>query len=186
MPDGAAHLPGMLAAKTHLPVIGVPIPTEHLRGLDSLLSIVQMPKGIPVATVAIGGAENAGLLAAQILAGRYAWIAERVKAFADELRRKASSILRKLKEQVSAISARINRADSRDSEDPGTGIHARRSRRRAAGSHVCTGQPGAWVTTSRSGIRILTRLRIGWRAAPFPRRFRIPLPAKISPRWFTP
>ncbi len=68
---GAAHLPGMLAAKTHLPVIGVPIPTEHLRGLDSLLSIVQMPRGIPVATVAIGGAENAGLLAAQILAGRY-------------------------------------------------------------------------------------------------------------------
>jgi 5-(carboxyamino)imidazole ribonucleotide mutase len=65
---GAAHLPGMLAAKTHLPVIGVPIPTENLRGLDSLLSIVQMPKGIPVATVAIGGAENAGLLAAQILA----------------------------------------------------------------------------------------------------------------------
>lgn len=78
---GAAHLPGMLAAKTHLPVIGVPIPTENLRGLDSLLSIVQMPKGIPVATVAIGGAENAGLLAAQILAGRYASIAERVKAF---------------------------------------------------------------------------------------------------------
>lgn len=78
---GAAHLPGMLASKTHLPIIGVPIPTENLRGLDSLLSIVQMPKGIPVATVAIGGAENAGLLAAQILAGRYAWIAERVKAF---------------------------------------------------------------------------------------------------------
>src|SRR5512142_3371378 len=65
---GAAHLPGMLAAKTHLPVIGVPIPTENLRGLDSLLSIVQMPRGIPVATVAIGGAENAGLLAAAILA----------------------------------------------------------------------------------------------------------------------
>ena len=78
---GAAHLPGMLAAKTHLPVIGVPIPTENLRGLDSLLSIVQMPKGIPVATVAIGGAENAALLAAQILAGRYPWIADRVKAF---------------------------------------------------------------------------------------------------------
>lgn len=78
---GAAHLPGMVAAKTHLPVIGVPIPTEHLRGVDSLLSIVQMPKGIPVATVAIGGAENAGLLAAQILAGRYSWIAERVKSF---------------------------------------------------------------------------------------------------------
>ena len=78
---GAAHLPGMLAAKTHLPVIGVPIPTENLRGLDSLLSIVQMPRGIPVATVAIGGADNAGLLAAQILAGRYPDIAERVKAF---------------------------------------------------------------------------------------------------------
>ena len=78
---GAAHLPGMLAAKTYLPVIGVPIPTENLRGLDSLLSIVQMPRGIPVATVAIGGAENAGLLAAQILAGRYPWIAARVKAF---------------------------------------------------------------------------------------------------------
>lgn len=68
---GAAHLPGMLAAKTYLPVIGVPIPTEQLRGLDSLLSIVQMPRGIPVATVAIGGAENAALLAAQILGGRY-------------------------------------------------------------------------------------------------------------------
>lgn len=78
---GAAHLPGMLAAKTHLPVIGVPIPTDNLRGLDSLLSIVQMPRGIPVATVAIGGAENAGLLAAQILAGRYPKIADRVKSF---------------------------------------------------------------------------------------------------------
>ncbi|MFO0700043.1 MAG: 5-(carboxyamino)imidazole ribonucleotide mutase [Nitrospira sp.] len=78
---GAAHLPGMLAAKTHLPVIGVPIPTENLRGLDSLLSIVQMPKGVPVATVAIGGAENAGLLAAQILSGRYPEIAERLIAY---------------------------------------------------------------------------------------------------------
>ncbi|MCP9446162.1 MAG: 5-(carboxyamino)imidazole ribonucleotide mutase [Nitrospira sp.] len=78
---GAAHLPGMVAAKTHLPVIGVPIPTENLRGLDSLLSIVQMPKGVPVATVAIGGGENAGLLAAQILAGRYSDIAERVKQY---------------------------------------------------------------------------------------------------------
>jgi phosphoribosylaminoimidazole carboxylase PurE protein len=65
---GAAHLPGMLAAKTLLPVIGVPIPTQHLGGLDSLLSIVQMPSGIPVATVAIGNAENAALLAVEILA----------------------------------------------------------------------------------------------------------------------
>ncbi len=65
---GAAHLPGMIASKTLLPVIGVPIPTQHLGGLDSLLSIVQMPRGIPVATVAIGNAENAALLAAEILA----------------------------------------------------------------------------------------------------------------------
>ncbi|MEW6543182.1 MAG: 5-(carboxyamino)imidazole ribonucleotide mutase [Nitrospirota bacterium] len=81
---GSAHLPGMLAAKTHLPVIGVPIPTEHLGGLDSLLSIVQMPRGIPVATVAIGGAENAGLLAAQILAGRYSAIRDRLTEFRAE------------------------------------------------------------------------------------------------------
>ncbi|MBC8145363.1 MAG: 5-(carboxyamino)imidazole ribonucleotide mutase [bacterium] len=65
---GAAHLPGMTAAHTPLPVIGVPIQSDALRGLDSLLSIVQMPKGVPVATVAIGGALNAGLLAVQILA----------------------------------------------------------------------------------------------------------------------
>lgn len=78
---GAAHLPGMLAAKTSLPVIGVPIPTEHLRGLDSLLSIVQMPRGIPVATVAIGGAENAALLAAQILALRSVRIRQRIERF---------------------------------------------------------------------------------------------------------
>ncbi|HET8906760.1 MAG TPA: 5-(carboxyamino)imidazole ribonucleotide mutase [Ktedonobacterales bacterium] len=65
---GAAHLPGMLAAHTPLPVIGVPVPSEYLRGLDSLLSIVQMPQGVPVATVAIGNARNAGLLAVRILA----------------------------------------------------------------------------------------------------------------------
>jgi len=65
---GAAHLAGVIAAKTQLPVIGVPMPTEYLGGLDSLLSMVQMPRGVPVATVAIGNARNAGLLAAQILA----------------------------------------------------------------------------------------------------------------------
>jgi 5-(carboxyamino)imidazole ribonucleotide mutase len=64
---GAAHLPGMLAAATPLPVIGVPVPLAHLDGLDSLLSIVQMPAGVPVATVSIGGAHNAGLLAIRIL-----------------------------------------------------------------------------------------------------------------------
>jgi 5-(carboxyamino)imidazole ribonucleotide mutase len=65
---GAAHLPGMVASLTPLPVIGVPVPLAHLDGLDSLLSIVQMPAGIPVATVAVGGARNAGLLAVRILA----------------------------------------------------------------------------------------------------------------------
>jgi 5-(carboxyamino)imidazole ribonucleotide mutase len=80
---GAAHLPGMLAAKTTLPVIGVPIPTEHLGGLDSLLSIVQMPRGIPVATVAIGNATNAGLLAAAILALSDQDLASRLTAWRD-------------------------------------------------------------------------------------------------------
>ena len=78
---GAAHLPGMLAAKTTLPVIGVPIPTTHLGGLDSLLSIVQMPRGIPVATVAIGNGTNAGLLAAAILALADPALADRLAAW---------------------------------------------------------------------------------------------------------
>lgn len=78
---GAAHLPGMLAAKTSLPVIGVPIPTQHLGGLDSLLSIVQMPRGIPVATVAIGNADNAALLAAAILSLGDPELAERLDAY---------------------------------------------------------------------------------------------------------
>src|SRR5262245_3717623 len=78
---GAAHLPGMLAAKTTLPVIGVPMPTKALDGLDSLLSIVQMPHGIPVATVAIGNAENAALLAIEILALSDAGLARRLEQF---------------------------------------------------------------------------------------------------------
>src|SRR5450759_4169007 len=78
---GAAHLPGMLAAKTQLPVIGVPIPTQHLGGLDSLLSIVQMPRGIPVATVGIGNAENAALLAVSILALSDPALAARLVAY---------------------------------------------------------------------------------------------------------
>ena len=78
---GAAHLPGMLAAKTPLPVIGVPIPTQHLGGLDSLLSIVQMPRGIPVATVAIGNAENAAILAIEILALSDAALAGRLAEY---------------------------------------------------------------------------------------------------------
>ena len=78
---GAAHLPGMLAAKTTLPVIGVPMPTKALDGLDSLLSIVQMPRGIPVATVAIGNAENAALLAVEILALSDAELGDRLEAW---------------------------------------------------------------------------------------------------------
>jgi 5-(carboxyamino)imidazole ribonucleotide mutase len=78
---GAAHLPGMLAAKTTLPVIGVPMPTKALDGLDSLLSIVQMPRGIPVATVAIGNAENAALLAVEILALSDPALAARLERF---------------------------------------------------------------------------------------------------------
>ena len=78
---GAAHLAGMLASKTTLPVIGVPMPTKALDGLDSLLSIVQMPRGIPVATVAIGNAENAALLAIEILALSDAGLAIRLERF---------------------------------------------------------------------------------------------------------
>lgn len=78
---GAAHLPGMTAALTHLPVIGVPVPTRNLNGLDSLMSIVQMPAGIPVATVAIGSSRNAGILAARILGIKYPEIAARMKDF---------------------------------------------------------------------------------------------------------
>jgi len=84
---GAAHLPGMLAAVTPLPVIGVPVPLEHLDGLDSLLSIVQMPAGVPVATVAIGNARNAGLLAVRILATADPALRAQMTDFQDELRR---------------------------------------------------------------------------------------------------
>ncbi len=82
---GAAHLPGMVAALTPLPVIGVPIPTPHLQGVDSLYSIVQMPQGIPVATVAIGNATNAGLLAVQILACRDGELLSRIQAYRQRL-----------------------------------------------------------------------------------------------------
>jgi 5-(carboxyamino)imidazole ribonucleotide mutase len=84
---GAAHLPGMLASVTTLPVIGVPVPLAKLDGLDSLLSIVQMPSGIPVATVAIGGARNAGLLAARILGASDPELSARLAEFAAGLER---------------------------------------------------------------------------------------------------
>lgn len=82
---GAAHLPGMLASVTPLPVVGVPVPLAHLSGLDSLLSIVQMPAGVPVATVGVGAARNAGLLAVRILAADDAELRGRVRAFQDTL-----------------------------------------------------------------------------------------------------
>ena len=83
---GAAHLPGMVAAATVLPVIGVPVPLRHLDGLDSLLSIVQMPAGVPVATVSIGGARNAGLLAVRILAASDPALRQAMAAFQEGLR----------------------------------------------------------------------------------------------------
>src|SRR3954469_20813937 len=78
---GAAHLPGMIAAVTPLPVIGVPVPLKYLDGMDSLLSIVQMPAGVPVATVSVGGARNAGLLAVRVLAASDAGLRERMTDF---------------------------------------------------------------------------------------------------------
>jgi 5-(carboxyamino)imidazole ribonucleotide mutase len=88
---GAAHLPGMLAAVTPLPVIGVPVPLAHLDGMDSLLSVVQMPAGVPVATVAVGGARNAGLLAVRILAAADDELRARMLAFQEQLRATAQA-----------------------------------------------------------------------------------------------
>jgi 5-(carboxyamino)imidazole ribonucleotide mutase len=82
---GAAHLPGMVASATVLPVIGVPVPLKYLDGMDSLLSIVQMPAGVPVATVSVGGARNAGLLAVRMLASGDAALQERMARFQAEL-----------------------------------------------------------------------------------------------------
>jgi 5-(carboxyamino)imidazole ribonucleotide mutase len=84
---GAAHLPGMVASATVLPVIGVPVPLAHLNGLDSLLSIVQMPAGVPVATVSVGGARNAGLLAVRILATSDPTLAQQMLTFQQALAR---------------------------------------------------------------------------------------------------
>ena len=111
---GAAHLPGMLAAVTPLPVIGVPVPLAHLDGLDSLLSIVQMPAGVPVATVAIGAAHNAGLLAARIL------------ALADpELREAVERAQAELAESARAKDARTRRTTAtRDGGSPGPPMSA--------------------------------------------------------------
>ncbi|HEX8973637.1 5-(carboxyamino)imidazole ribonucleotide mutase [Oryzihumus sp.] len=108
---GAAHLPGMLAAVTPLPVIGVPVPLKYLDGMDSLLSIVQMPGGVPVATVSVGGARNAGLLAVRILASG-------ADAEAEELRAKMADFQRSLRDEAHAKGERLR---SRRSQRTGFG-----------------------------------------------------------------
>lgn len=97
---GAAHLPGMLASVTPLPVIGVPVQLSTLDGLDSLLSIVQMPGGIPVATVSINGAKNAGLLAARILGAGDAALADRIEQYARDLEAQVEEKNRRLKDSL--------------------------------------------------------------------------------------
>ncbi len=97
---GAAHLPGMLASVTPLPVIGVPVPLKYLDGMDSLLSIVQMPAGVPVATVSVGGARNAGLLAARILASHDEELLGRMREFQQELNDQATEKGKRLRAKV--------------------------------------------------------------------------------------
>ncbi|MEE1929345.1 5-(carboxyamino)imidazole ribonucleotide mutase [Streptomyces sp. TRM 70351] len=97
---GAAHLPGMLASVTPLPVIGVPVPLKHLDGMDSLLSIVQMPAGVPVATVSVAGARNAGLLAVRMLAAHDEGLRERMAAFQEELNAQATEKGRRLRSKT--------------------------------------------------------------------------------------
>ena len=97
---GAAHLPGMVAAATPLPVVGVPVPLKVLDGLDSLLSIVQMPAGVPVATVAVGGARNAGLLAVRILAATDTALQQRMTEFQASLRDSAQEKGKAVREQA--------------------------------------------------------------------------------------
>lgn len=99
---GSAHLPGMLAAHTPIPVIGVPIPSRYLQGMDSLLSIVQMPSGIPVATVAIGGAANAGLLAVAILSVSQSDLRQRLIAYRQSLASASQAKDEKLRQSSSA------------------------------------------------------------------------------------
>ncbi|KAB1644750.1 5-(carboxyamino)imidazole ribonucleotide mutase [Gulosibacter chungangensis] len=98
---GAAHLPGMVASMTTLPVIGVPVPLKYLDGMDSLLSIVQMPGGIPVATVSIGGAKNAGILAARIIGSTDAVVAAKLQDYADGLTAMVA-------EKNAALQAKVN------------------------------------------------------------------------------
>ena len=128
---GAAHLPGMLASVTPLPVIGVPVPLAHLDGLDSLLSIVQMPAGVPVATVSIGGARNAGLLAVRILAAGEGEEAARLRTALEEF---AGRPARRGAREGGAAAGALLRRDAR-LHRPLTRLSRRRpssARRRAA------------------------------------------------------
>ncbi|HEY2043747.1 MAG TPA: 5-(carboxyamino)imidazole ribonucleotide mutase [Jatrophihabitans sp.] len=100
---GAAHLPGMVASMTPLPVIGVPVPLKYLDGMDSLLSIVQMPAGVPVATVSVGGARNAGLLAVRILAAHDETLRAKMTRFQNELAETALSKDRALAEKIRTL-----------------------------------------------------------------------------------
>lgn len=95
---GAAHLPGMVAAITHIPVIGVPVKSSNLSGMDSLLSIVQMPGGVPVATVAINGAKNAGILAAKIVALKDDKVKESVKTYMEDMKNEVEEKAEKIEE----------------------------------------------------------------------------------------
>lgn len=97
---GAAHLPGMLASMTPLPVVGVPVPLAYLDGMDSLLSIVQMPAGIPVATVSIGGARNAGILATRIIGAADAEVADRIEEYARTLEGQVAEKNQRLKDSL--------------------------------------------------------------------------------------
>ncbi len=97
---GSAHLPGMTASMTTLPVIGVPVPSKHLSGVDSLYSIVQMPAGVPVATVGIGNGTNAGLLAVRILSIKYPELTKRLDEYQEKLREKVKEMNKKLEEEL--------------------------------------------------------------------------------------
>ncbi|MFC5722178.1 5-(carboxyamino)imidazole ribonucleotide mutase [Streptomyces gamaensis] len=97
---GAAHLPGMLASVTPLPVIGVPVPLKYLDGMDSLLSIVQMPAGVPVAAVSVAGARNAGLLAVRMLAAHDGQLQDRMRAFQEDLNTQATEKGKRLRARI--------------------------------------------------------------------------------------
>ena len=118
---GAAHLPGMLAAETLLPVFGVPIKSDALDGLDALLSIVQMPRGVPVATLSIGGAANAALFAVAVLAGFDKELKTRLKTFREEQTR---SVPWKPSDDKNTINGKVDDASSKSTEDTHIPAHA--------------------------------------------------------------